>query len=71
MVRRPDKCMDTNKYWVIEGTQLVEVKKNVRQLSGAFPTKTNAIKRLVKEHQLDLDTDLGRLFQLLEAEGSH
>lgn len=68
MVRRPDKYMDTNKYWVIDGTQLVEVKKNVRQLSGAFPAKASAIKRLVKEHQLDLDKDLGRLFQLLEEE---
>ncbi|MEZ4985653.1 MAG: hypothetical protein R2795_11560 [Saprospiraceae bacterium] len=67
MVRRADKYMDTNKYWVFDGTVLHEVKTNQRQLTSEFPQFASQIKQIIKAEQLDLNKDLGRLFELLEA----
>lgn len=68
MVRRPDKYMERNRYFIFDGTQLLEVKNNLRNISKAFPRKASTIKRLVRTNDLDLgnNEDLGRLFALLE-----
>lgn len=66
MVRRPDKYMDTNKYWVYDGRKLVEVKKNLRQLTNALPDQATNIKQIVKDYDIDLDKDFGLLFRLLD-----
>lgn len=68
LVRRPDKYMERNQYWVFDGNQLVEIKPNLRQISKVFPRKAATMKRLVRSHELDLknEADLGRLFALLE-----
>lgn len=68
MVRRPDKYMERNQFWVFDGATLIEVKNNIRSISKAFPRHEATIKRLVRANDLDLSEhdDLGRLFSLLE-----
>ena len=68
MVRRPDKYLDRNQYWVFDGTTLYEIKSNLRQISKVFPAQAAAMKRLVRDNELNLEnpTHLGRLFALLE-----
>jgi hypothetical protein len=70
MVRRPDKYMERNQYWVFDGATLYEIKSNLRQISKVFPRKAATMKRLVNTHDLDLNKqdDLGYLFLLLEEE---
>ena len=70
MVRRPDKYMERNQYWVFDGASIYEIKSNLRQISKVFPRKAATIKRLVNTNDLDLNKqdDLGRLFLLLEEE---
>lgn len=70
MVRRPDKYMERNQYWVFDGASIYEIKSNLRQISKVFPRKAASMKRLVNTHDLDLNQqdDLGRLFLLLEEE---
>jgi hypothetical protein len=69
MVRRSDKYMERNQYWVFDGNTLFEIRSNLRQISKVFPRQAATMKRLVRENDLDLNdpTDLGRLFALLEA----
>lgn len=68
MVRRPDKYMERNQYWVFDGNSIYEIKSNLRQISKVFPRKAATMKRLVRTHDLNLNdtADLGRLFALLE-----
>ncbi len=68
MVRRPDKYMERNQYWVFDGASIYEIKSNLRQISKVFPRKAATMKRLVDTHDLNLNNqdDLGRLFLLLE-----
>ncbi|MGH1435848.1 MAG: hypothetical protein ACRBG0_15490 [Lewinella sp.] len=70
MVRRPDKYMERNQYWVFDGASIYEIKSNLRQISKVFPRKAATMKRLVRTHDLNLNNqdDLGRLFALLEEE---
>lgn len=70
MIRRPDKYMERNQYWVYDGASIYEIKSNLRQISKVFPRKAAAMKRLVNANDLDLNNqnDMGRLFMLLEAE---
>lgn len=70
MVRRPDKYMERNQYWVFDGASIYEIKSNLRQISKVFPRKAATMKRLVNTHDLNLNNqdDLGRLFFLLEEE---
>lgn len=70
MIRRPDKYMERNQYWVFDGASIYEIKSNLRQISKVFPRKAATMKRLVNTHDLDLNKqdDLGRLFLLLEEE---
>lgn len=68
MVRRPDKYMERNQYWVFDGSSIYEIKSNLRQISKVFPRKAATMKRLVRTHDLNLNdhADLGKLFALLE-----
>jgi hypothetical protein len=68
MVRRPDKYMERNQYWVFTTNGLVEIKRNERQIEKAFPRQESTIRRLIKTYDLDVkeDADLGKLFALLE-----
>ena len=68
MVRRPDKYMERNQYWLFDGAQLVELKKNQRAIERAMPSKAAVIKRLARTNDLELrnEDDIGRLFELLE-----
>jgi hypothetical protein len=70
MVRRPDKYMERNQYWVFDGASIYEIKSNLRQISKVFPRKAATMKRLVNTHDLNLNVqdDLGHLFFLLEEE---
>lgn len=70
MVRRPDKYMERNQYWVFDGASIYEIKSNLRQISKVFPRKAATMKRLVRTHELNLNNqdDLGRLFAMLEEE---
>jgi hypothetical protein len=68
MVRRPDKYMERNQYWLFDGGNLIEIKRNQRAIERALPSKASAIKRLVRTNDLNLkdEVDIGRLFELLE-----
>ncbi|MCB0637856.1 MAG: hypothetical protein KDC54_14610 [Lewinella sp.] len=68
MVRRPDKYMDQNDYWLYNGETVVEVKRKSRSLEEALPSRSRDLRGLIRENNLDLDNDadLARLFSLLE-----
>ncbi len=70
MVRRPDKYMDTNKYWVFDGEELIEIRRNARAIQRAFPAWSSEIRRLIRSNDLDMknDADIAQLFALLEEE---
>lgn len=68
MVRRPDKYMERNQYWVFTTNNLIEIKRNEQQIQKAFPRLESTIRRLIKTYELDVkdEADLGKLFALLE-----
>ncbi|MEM1215418.1 MAG: hypothetical protein AAGJ82_07030 [Bacteroidota bacterium] len=69
MVRRPDKYLERNRYWLYDGVRMIEVKRNQRQLMRQLPAKASTMKRLIRAHDLDVSEDegLARLFELMEA----
>jgi hypothetical protein len=68
MVRRPDKYMDQNDYWLYNGEELVEIKRKLRSLEEALPGQSSRLRGLIRRNDLDLneDADLATLFRLLE-----
>ncbi len=69
MVRRPDKYMSRDTYWLIRGKRLTGLKNcNERALRKAMPDLNGRIKKLAKSNDLDLKTytDVRRLFEILE-----